>query len=270
MPDISIRESKERVRAAIKNSGYEIYSRRITINLSPADIRKEGSSMDLPIAIGVLLSMEDLINKRRLEKIKEDIKEIAFVGELSLDGKLNHINGILPICMDAKRLGISTVIMPKDNLKEASIISGINCLGANNLNDIIEFLQGKKELIHIQTDWESIEKKYNKYDIDFADVKAQENIKRAVEIAAAGGHNILMSGSPGSGKTMIAQRIPTILPDLSFEESLETTKIHSVAGKLKEDIILSRPFRSPHHTITISSLIGGGVYAKARRNKYGT
>ncbi len=262
MPDISIKESRERVRAAIKNSGHEIYSRRIVVNLSPADIRKEGSSLDLPIAIGVLIGMESIIRKRDLEELKGKLKDIVFVGELSLDGKLNPINGMLPICVEAKRLGFKKIILPMDNLKEASIINDIDCLGANNLNEVIDFLQGKSNLKAMKTDWKSIEKNHNKYNIDFADVKGQENVKRAVEIAAAGMHNILLSGSPGCGKTMIAQRIPTILPDLSFNESLETTKIHSIAGKLNGDILLSRPFRSPHHTITCTALIGGGIHAK--------
>lgn len=262
LPDVSIKESKERVRAAIKNSNHEIYSRRIIVNLSPADIRKEGSSLDLPIAIGVLLGMEEIINKKDIDEVVRRLNDTVFVGELSLDGKLNHINGILPICVEAKRLGIKRIIVPIDNLREASIVSDISCLGAKNLNEVIEFLQGKNELEELHTNWNGIDKNYNRYNIDFADVKGQENVKRAVEIAASGGHNILLSGSPGCGKSMIAKRIPTILPDLSFEESLETTKIHSISGKLKEDILLARPFRCPHHTISIPSLIGGGIHLR--------
>lgn len=245
------------MRAAIKNSGLEIYSRKIIVNLSPADIRKEGSSLDLPIAIGVLLSMNEIIHNKKLE----ELKNIAFVGELSLDGNINPVNGILPICIEAKKLGIKAIVVPKNNLKEASIVNGIDCFGANNLNEVVEFLQEKGELERLQTNWENIDKYHNKYDVDFVDVKGQENVKRAVEIAASGGHNLLLSGSPGCGKTMVVKRIPTILPDLSFEESLETTKIYSIAGKLKDDIILTRPFRNPHHTATIASLIGGGIHA---------
>lgn len=259
--------------------------------------------MDLPIAIGVLSSMgeihldeidsnknENIINQNiRIEKnnksdnkynqpqlnkarktkkmfrqeLEEKIEETAFVGELSLDGKLNRINGILPIAIEAKKLGIKRIIMPKDNLKEASIVSDIEILGAENLNEVISYLRGKENLNSLKTDWKELEaEKLNQYKIDFSDVKGQDNVKRALEIASAGGHNCILIGSPGSGKTMLSQRIPTILPDISFEEALETTKIHSILGNLKDNILIARPFRSPHHTITIPSLVGGGNSAK--------
>lgn len=263
-----------------------MYSRRIIVNLSPANIRKEGSILDLPMAIGVLLSMEEIhldridsnknnkynqpqINiakktKKMLKKeLEEKIQETAFVGELSLDGKLNRINGILPIAIEARKLGIKKIIMPKENLKEASVVNDIEALGAEDLNEVISYLKGKIELPSLKTNWNELEiNKLNQYNIDFSDVKGQKNVKRALEIASAGGHNCILIGSPGSGKTMLSQRIPTILPDISFEEALETTKIHSISGNIKDNILIARPFRSPHHTITIPSLIGGGSSAK--------
>ncbi len=253
LPDVSIRESKERVRTAIRNSGYEVLSRKTIINLAPATIKKEGPFFDLPIAIGYLASTKQ-INKEQLDKI-------AFVGEISLDGKLNRMNGILPVCLEARRLGIETIIIPNENMKEASIIDGIKIYGANSLKDVVNFLNYGEQLNELHTKWEEL-KEESKYKIDFSEVKGQHFAKRAIEIAAAGGHNIILIGNPGCGKTMLAQRIPTILPELSFEESLETTKIHSIAGKLNEaeQIVFNRPFREPFHNITKTALIGGGAH----------
>lgn len=199
LPDASIKESKERVRTAIKNSGYELFSKKILINLAPADIRKEGSYLDLPIAIGVLYGMGEL-------KLNKRIENVAFVGELSLDGKINPINGILPICIEAKKLGIKEIIIPIGNLEEIALIDGIKVLGAKNLNEVVNYLSCKTDLVEMKYTWEEVKRKQNKYNMDFADVKGQENVKRALEIAAAGGHNILLIGSPGARKNYVSAK----------------------------------------------------------------
>ena len=255
LPDASVKEAKKRIEAGIKNSKIEFPNKKILINLAPANIKKEGSSFDLSMAVGILIAM-GMIPQIDINKLVSTI----FIGELSLDGKINRINGVLPMCMEAKDLGIKTVILPKANANEASAISELDIIPVTNIEEMIKHLNKECEIPKF------IEKKIEfntKYDIDFSEVKGQENVKRALEIAASGGHNCLMIGSPGSVKTMMAKRLVTILPELTKEESMEITKIHSISGELKRDgLILNRPFRMPHHTVPISTIIGGGKYPK--------
>ena len=248
LPDTSIKESKERVSTAIKNSGLEFESKKIVVNLAPADMRKEGSSLDLSIAVGILISTKQFKSK--------------------LDGSINSVKGILPICIEAKKIGFEEIIIPKSNEKETAIVDGIEIKCARNLKQVIEYLSGVSTIDSYKANWSDIAMEKQQYNIDFSEVKGQENAKRGLEIAAAGGHNCLLIGSPGTGKTMLAQRLITILPDLSYDESLEITKIYSVAGILdeKQPIITKRPFRSPHHSISSTALIGGGRIPKPRRN----
>lgn len=256
MPDTRVKESKERIKSAIKNTGIEFPSRRIIINLSPANTKKEGTSYDLPIAIGILVALNEVD--------QNDLKDTILVGELSLNGKINKINGVLPMCIEAYRLGIRKVILPKENEKEASIIKDLEVIGVNTLQQLIDYLNKNIEIEKCNVDIEKILNKEKYEHIDFSEIKGQENVKRALEISAAGGHNCILIGPPGVGKTMIAKRMSTILPDLSFEEALEVTKIHSISGILDNNvgIILKRPFRSPHHTISSSAMIGGGRIPK--------
>lgn len=256
LPDAAVKESKERIRAAIKNSGLVMPSKRITVNLAPADVKKEGAHFDMPIALGILLSSEQL-------EIK-DCEKYAFFGELSLDGRLRRVNGILPMVISAYQNGVKDIILPLENAAEAAVISGLTVFGAESLDDILKHFTSQKELKPFTVDIESIFNDKTESVYDFADVKGQPYVKRALEVAAAGGHNLLMIGPPGSGKTMIAQRIPSILPDMSFEEALEVTKLHSISGILPENspIITKRPFRHPHHTVSSVGLSGGGAHPK--------
>lgn len=255
LPDASIKESKERVKTAIKNSGYELRSKKILINLAPAEIKKEGSVFDLSIAVGILNSIGYIKN--------QNIQEYTFLGELSLDGKVNQIIGILPMCIELKKLGIKKVILPKSSEIEASIVKGLEIYGVETLKQTIDFLNKEVKIEKIETNIEEILKNQQENELDYQEVKGQENAKRALEIAAAGGHNCILIGSPGSGKTMLAKRITTILPDMTFEEALEVTKIHSIVGLTSQNhIILKRPFRNPHHTASKIALIGGGKNQK--------
>ena len=255
LPDTNIKESKERVRTAMKNSGIKLESRKYVINLSPATIRKKGGYYDLSIAVGILISIGKINNKNLLKILNTTI----FVGELSLDGRINKINGIIAICIEAKKYGISRIIIPRENYEEASVIEGIEIIALENLLEVIEFLTTGS--YKRQKKIEFIEDKHKEYTIDYSDVIGQRYAIRALELAAAGDHNCLFVGNPGCGKTMMIERIRTIMPSLSFEESVEITKIQSIKGILNEGkLVTERPFRRPHHSITMSGFIGGGRY----------
>ena len=254
LPDAAVKESHERIRAALSNTGYKVPTSQITVNMAPADIRKEGSAYDLPIAIGILAASE-MITSDRLHRY-------LIMGELGLDGNLMPIKGALPIAIKARELGYEGFILPRQNAREAAVVNNLNVYGVDNIVQVIRFLNGEEELEPtIVNTREEFFAHQDNFDFDFADVKGQENVKRAFEVAAAGSHNIILIGPPGSGKSMMAKRLPSILPPLSLHESLETTKIHSVAGRLGKDasLVAIRPFRSPHHTISSVALVGGGT-----------
>lgn len=256
LPEGAVKESKDRVKAAIKNSGYDFPSRRITVNLAPADMKKEGAAFDLPMAVGILAAT-DVVSKSRLD-------QYFILGELSLDGRVKPIKGTLPISVTARDVSVKGLLLPKENSREAAVVKGVEVLPIDTLSDCVEFLNGSLHIDPVEVDLEEVFRTEVNYPVDFSDVKGQEHVKRCLEVAAAGGHNVIMIGPPGSGKTMLAQRIPTILPDMNFEESLETTKIHSVMGLIPANtsLVVIRPFRNPHHTISDAGLIGGGQIPK--------
>lgn len=254
LADTAVKESHDRIVAALQNNGIKFPVADITINMAPADLRKEGSSYDLPLAIGLLAATEKVRQER--------LSEYMMVGELGLDGRIQPVRGALPIAIRARKEKFKGLIVPKQNVREAAVVNNLDVYGMENILDVMRFLNGEPgyEPTVIDTRREFYEHQC-KFDLDFADVRGQENVKRAMEVAAAGGHNMIMVGPPGSGKSMMAKRLPSILPPLSLSESLETTQIHSVAGKLGKDmsLISQRPFRSPHHTISQVALVGGGV-----------
>ncbi|GAB4263003.1 MAG: YifB family Mg chelatase-like AAA ATPase [Deferrisomatales bacterium] len=252
LPDSAVKESKDRVKAAIRNSGYGFPSQRITVNLAPADVKKEGAGFDLPMAVAVLASDPGL-GIRGLDRT-------LIVGELSLDGGIRPVKGVLPVALEARRLGIPAVCVPRDNAAEAAVVQGLEVFTADSLAALVEGLRGTG-LERVEVDTEALFCSRYEFDVDFAEVRGQDHVKRALEIAAAGGHNVLMVGPPGSGKTMLARRVPTILPEMTWDEALETSRIYSVTGARNGagPLVVQRPFRAPHHTISDAGLIGGGT-----------
>lgn len=254
LPDVAVRESRDRVWTALTNSGFRPHTGRITVNLAPADVKKEGPRFDLPIALGMLAAQDKIFD--------EALKEIAVVGELALSGKVRRVNGILPFVLRMRDEGMTGIVLPVENAEEAAVVEGLDIYPVRSLREAADFLSGEFEIEPLEINRDALFEEGATYGVDFSDVKGQESARRAVEIAVAGGHNILCVGSPGTGKSMIAKRIPTILPAMSLDEALETTKIHSIAGVLDphEALVARRPFRSPHHTISDAGLLGGGSY----------
>jgi magnesium chelatase family protein len=252
LPDTAVRESSERVKAALRNCGYILPPQRITINLAPADLKKEGSAFDLPMAIGILGAAGCVRT--------QDLARFLFLGELSLDGSVRPVKGTLSMAVMGRELGIDHLIVPEANAREAAVVDGIRAYPVRSLSHVVELLNGRQPWIPLAVDRQQMLARRSSYEVDFKDVKGQYQARRALEVATAGGHNIALIGPPGSGKTMLARRLPTILPPMSFDEAIEATKIHSVAGLLseKDGLIGTRPFRAPHHTISNGGLIGGG------------
>lgn len=253
LPDTAVKESKDRVTTAVSNSGYHWHRGRITINLAPADVKKEGPSFDLPIALGMIAASEDLN--------LETARDFCFVGELALTGAIRPVKGVLPIAIAAKQLGKKALFVPEANAREAAVVEGIDVYGVQNLREVYEALKSGQMPLPTRENIDALFESHGEYDVDLADVKGQRSVKRALEIAAAGGHNLMMIGPPGSGKSMLSKRIPTIIPPMTLDEAIETTKIHSICGLLdpKNSFVATRPFRAPHHTISDAGLLGGSM-----------